>query len=81
MLIQRHICIIHYFLGYFFFAGFFEEWLRSVLHALKSLELLECRNGLYMLYMERVTGELAKWLRPLSRQGKLSLDILSSFLR
>ncbi|KMZ62479.1 hypothetical protein ZOSMA_45G00180 [Zostera marina] len=58
----------------------FEEWLRSVLHAHKSLELLECRNGLYILYMERVTGELAKWLRPLSRQGKLSLDILSSFL-
>ncbi|KAL5547533.1 hypothetical protein UlMin_002764 [Ulmus minor] len=38
----------------------FEECLASILQARKALELLESRNGLYVLYMDRVTGELAK---------------------
>ncbi|XP_038710153.1 protein MULTIPOLAR SPINDLE 1 isoform X2 [Tripterygium wilfordii] len=38
----------------------FEEWVVSVLHARKALLLMESRNGLYVLYMDRVTGELAK---------------------
>ncbi|WOL17294.1 hypothetical protein Cni_G26085 [Canna indica] len=57
-----------------------DEWVRSVLHAQKTSELLESRIGLYTLYMERITGELAKILSPLARQGKLDLDILSSIL-
>ncbi|KAF8400504.1 hypothetical protein HHK36_013802 [Tetracentron sinense] len=40
--------------------GLFGELLRSILQARKALELLEFRNGLYVLYMDRVTGELAK---------------------
>ncbi|KAG6772237.1 hypothetical protein POTOM_023637 [Populus tomentosa] len=43
-----------------FIAVLFEEWVTSVLHSRKALELLESRNGLYVLYMDRVTGELAK---------------------
>ncbi|KAL5547541.1 hypothetical protein UlMin_002772 [Ulmus minor] len=38
----------------------FEEWLASILQARKASELLKSRNGLYVLYMDRVTGELAK---------------------
>ncbi|KAF3452937.1 hypothetical protein FNV43_RR03370 [Rhamnella rubrinervis] len=34
----------------------FEEWVTSTLHAKKAVELLESRNGLYALYMDRVTG-------------------------
>lgn len=58
-------------------AGLFEEWVRSVLQARKNLELLEWRNGLYMLYAERVIGELAKQVGPLAHRGKLELGILS----
>lgn len=58
----------------------FEEWVRSILQARKSLELLECRNSLYMLYMERVIGELVKQVSPLAHQGKLDMDILSNLL-
>ncbi|CAH2069586.1 unnamed protein product [Thlaspi arvense] len=38
----------------------FEEWIASVVHARKAVAALEERNGLYLLYMDRVTGELAK---------------------
>ncbi|KAH0896469.1 hypothetical protein HID58_046037 [Brassica napus] len=38
----------------------FEEWIASVIHARKAVAVLEERNGLYILYMDRVTGELAK---------------------
>lgn len=62
------------------YAGIFEEWVRSILQARKSLELLECRNSLYMLYMERVIGELVKQVSPLANQGKLDVDILSNLL-
>ncbi|XP_038979322.1 protein MULTIPOLAR SPINDLE 1-like, partial [Phoenix dactylifera] len=56
----------------------FEEWVSSVLQARKNLELLEFRSGLYMLYAERVIGELAKLVGPFARQGKLELRILSN---
>nr|XP_034907855.1 protein MULTIPOLAR SPINDLE 1 isoform X2 [Populus alba] len=56
----------------------FEEWVTSVLHARKALELLESRNGLYVLYMDRVTGELAKHVGQVSSSQKLSQDILDN---
>ncbi|URD94533.1 hypothetical protein MUK42_36095 [Musa troglodytarum] len=61
-----------------FDARLLEEWVRSVIQVCKASELLESRNGLYMLYMERVVGELAKILSPLASQGKLDVDILPS---
>ncbi|KAL8040867.1 hypothetical protein ABFX02_10G128200 [Erythranthe guttata] len=39
-----------------------EEWVLSVFHARKGLELLESRNSLYMLYMDRVVGDLTRHL-------------------
>ncbi|KAK1276206.1 Eukaryotic translation initiation factor isoform 4G-2 [Acorus gramineus] len=60
--------------------GMFEEWVRSLLQARNALQLLEGRNVLYMMCMERVTGELAKQLGPISRQGLLDIDILSELL-
>ncbi|MQL81681.1 hypothetical protein Taro_014142 [Colocasia esculenta] len=54
----------------------FEEWLRSVLQARKVFEVLENRNGLYLIYLERIIGEVANQVGPLSKQGKLDLDIL-----
>uniref|UniRef100_A0A2N9FXA4 Protein MULTIPOLAR SPINDLE 1 n=1 Tax=Fagus sylvatica TaxID=28930 RepID=A0A2N9FXA4_FAGSY len=56
----------------------FEEWVASVLHARKALELLESRNGLYVLYMERVTGELAKQVGQSSSLQKLKPEILDN---
>ncbi|CAF1767181.1 BnaC09g33470D [Brassica napus] len=38
----------------------FEEWISSVVHTRKAVAALEERNGLYLLFMDRVTGELAK---------------------
>ncbi|XP_034907854.2 protein MULTIPOLAR SPINDLE 1 isoform X1 [Populus alba] len=61
-----------------FIAVLFEEWVTSVLHARKALELLESRNGLYVLYMDRVTGELAKHVGQVSSSQKLSQDILDN---
>ncbi|KAH6779367.1 hypothetical protein C2S52_010604 [Perilla frutescens var. hirtella] len=39
-----------------------EDWVISVFHARKGLELLESRNAVYMLYMDRVVGELTRLL-------------------
>ncbi|KAI3990631.1 hypothetical protein MKX01_022931 [Papaver californicum] len=55
----------------------FEEWVRSVLQARKSLSLLESRNGLYVLYMDRVTGELAKKVSEISRLPALNSEVLA----
>ncbi|XP_039115553.1 protein MULTIPOLAR SPINDLE 1 [Dioscorea cayenensis subsp. rotundata] len=55
-----------------------EEWTRSVLQARNALVLLESRNGLYVLFIERVIREIGKQLGPLQQQGKLNLDILSN---
>ncbi|KAF8389237.1 hypothetical protein HHK36_025930 [Tetracentron sinense] len=59
-------------------AGLFEEWVRSVLQARKALEVLESRNGLYVLYMDRVTGELAKQVSQVSSLRTLDPDILDN---
>ncbi|CAA7408106.1 unnamed protein product [Spirodela intermedia] len=40
----------------------FEEWLRSILQARKALGALENRNGLYLIYLERIIGATAKQL-------------------
>ncbi|GLT49573.1 hypothetical protein SLA2020_231220 [Shorea laevis] len=56
----------------------FEEWVTSVLHARKAVELLESRNGLYVLYMDRVTGELAKLIGQVSSLHMLNPDILDN---
>ncbi|CAK7338168.1 unnamed protein product [Dovyalis caffra] len=53
----------------------FEEWVTSVLHARKAVELLESRNGLYVLYMDRVAGELAKHVGQVSSFQKLNQEI------
>ncbi|XP_048227493.1 protein MULTIPOLAR SPINDLE 1 [Ricinus communis] len=56
----------------------FEEWVISLLHARKGLGLLESRNGLYVLYMDRVMGQLAKQVCQASSLQKLNRDILDS---
>ncbi|CAL5376371.1 unnamed protein product [Camellia sinensis] len=55
----------------------FEEWVASVLHGRKALELLESRNGLYALYMDRVIGVLAKQTGQFSSLQKLNPEILA----
>lgn len=59
----------------------FEEWTTSILHARKALALLESRNGLYVLYMDRVTGELAKLVGQISSLQKLNPDVLDNLFR
>ncbi|KAK7388392.1 hypothetical protein VNO78_23208 [Psophocarpus tetragonolobus] len=54
-----------------------EDWVTSIIQARKALELLESRNGLYALYMDRVTGELAKQLGGVSSFLKLNPDIIN----
>lgn len=61
-------------------AVLFEEWVISILHAKKALELLESRNGLYVLYMDRVTGELANQISNIRRLRELKLDILDDLI-
>lgn len=58
-------------------AVLFVEWVTSILHARKALELLESRNGLYVLYMDRVTGELAKHVGQVSLLQELNPDIIN----
>ncbi|KAF7806542.1 protein MULTIPOLAR SPINDLE 1 [Senna tora] len=58
-----------------------EDWVTSILQARKALELLESRNGLYVLYMDRVTGELAKQASQVSSLQNLKPDILNALLR
>ena len=62
-------------------AGLFEEWATSVLHARKALQVLESRNGLYVLYMDRVIGDLAKQAGQVSSLQKLNPDIIANLLR
>ncbi|XP_004242989.2 protein MULTIPOLAR SPINDLE 1 [Solanum lycopersicum] len=56
----------------------FEEWVVSILHGRKALELLENRNSLYVLYIDRVIGVVAKQVRQLSFLQKLSPQILEN---
>lgn len=59
-------------------AVLFEEWVTSLLHARKALELLESRNGLYVIYMDRVLGQLAKQVGQISTFRKLNREILDN---
>uniref|UniRef100_A0A803MFC9 Protein MULTIPOLAR SPINDLE 1 n=1 Tax=Chenopodium quinoa TaxID=63459 RepID=A0A803MFC9_CHEQI len=56
--------------------GLFEEWLISFLHARKTLQSMEKRSGLYSLYLDRVTGELARQVGQVLSLQKLNQDIL-----
>lgn len=55
-----------------------EEWIASILHARKGLELLENRNGLYVMYIDRLIGDVAKRVGQSSFSQKLNEDIRSS---
>ncbi|KAE9601718.1 hypothetical protein Lal_00040723 [Lupinus albus] len=54
-----------------------EDWVASFIQARKAMELLENRNGLYMLYMDRITGELAKLVGRVSSHPKIKQDIFN----
>ncbi|KAK1424912.1 hypothetical protein QVD17_20253 [Tagetes erecta] len=54
----------------------FEEWVTSILHARKGLQLLETRCGLYILYMDRVIGLIAKLVGQVESLQKLNPNIL-----
>ncbi|WMV36381.1 hypothetical protein MTR67_029766 [Solanum verrucosum] len=56
----------------------FEEWVVSILHGRKTLELLENRNSLYVLYIDRVIGVVAKQVGQLSFLQKLNPQILEN---
>ncbi|KAH0649707.1 uncharacterized protein [Solanum tuberosum] len=56
----------------------FEEWVVSILLGRKALELLENRNSLYVLYIDRVIGVVAKQVGQLSFLQKLSPQILEN---
>ncbi|CAN4084400.1 unnamed protein product [Withania somnifera] len=56
----------------------FEESVASILHGRKALELLENRNSLYVLFINRVIGVLAKQVGQLSFLQKLNPQILEN---
>ncbi|KAL6646350.1 hypothetical protein ACP70R_017958 [Stipagrostis hirtigluma subsp. patula] len=58
----------------------FEECARSILKARKDLQVLENMNGLYVVYIERVVGRLAREVAPAAHQGKLDLEVFSKLL-
>ncbi|KAF8084648.1 hypothetical protein N665_0708s0006 [Sinapis alba] len=58
----------------------FEEWIASVVHARKAVAALEERNGLYLLYMDRVTGELAKRVGQVTSFREVEPAILDKIL-
>ncbi|KAJ4957968.1 hypothetical protein NE237_025079 [Protea cynaroides] len=58
----------------------FEEWLKYFIQARKAVESLESRNGLYLLYMDRVTGELAKQVGQVPFLKTLDPDILNNLV-
>uniref|UniRef100_K3YLX1 Uncharacterized protein n=1 Tax=Setaria italica TaxID=4555 RepID=K3YLX1_SETIT len=55
----------------------FEECVRSILKARNDLQILENMNGLYVVYIERVVGRLAREVAPAALQGKLDLEVFS----
>ncbi|XP_062196824.1 protein MULTIPOLAR SPINDLE 1 [Phragmites australis] len=57
-----------------------EECARSILKARMDLQVLENMNGLYVVYIERVVGRLARELAPAVHQGKLDLEVFSKLL-
>ncbi|KAL6858716.1 hypothetical protein ACP4OV_017718 [Aristida adscensionis] len=58
----------------------FEECARSILKARKDLQVLENMNGLYVVYIDRVVGRLAREVAPAAHQGKLDLEVFSKLL-
>lgn len=62
------------------FAVVFEEWIASVVNARKAVTALEERNGLYLLYMDRVTGELAKRVGQVTSFREVEPAILEKIL-
>ncbi|KAG2585657.1 hypothetical protein PVAP13_6KG404700 [Panicum virgatum] len=58
----------------------FEECARSILKARNDLQVLENMNGLYVVYIERVVGRLAREVAPAAHQGKLDLEVFSKLL-
>ncbi|XP_023642862.1 protein MULTIPOLAR SPINDLE 1 isoform X1 [Capsella rubella] len=58
----------------------FEEWISSIVHARKAVAALEERNGLYLLYMDRVTGELAKRVGQITSFREVEPAILDKLL-
>nr|GEW18436.1 protein multipolar spindle 1 isoform X2 [Tanacetum cinerariifolium] len=56
----------------------FEEWVTSILHARKGLQLLENRCGLYILYMDRVIGLIAKLVGQSASLQKLNPNVLQN---
>lgn len=74
-----------YLVAWFSVDGFdsrlFEEWVTSLLHAQKTVKLLESRNGLYILYMDRMIGEVAKRVGQVSSLQKLNPDIIDNLFQ
>lgn len=62
-------------------AVLFEEWVTSLVQARKAVEVLESRNGLYVVYIDRVTGELAKLVGQVPLLQKLNSDIFDALFR
>ncbi|RLM61834.1 hypothetical protein C2845_PM14G21240 [Panicum miliaceum] len=58
----------------------FEECARSILKARNDLQILENMNGLYVVYIERVVGRLAREVAPAAHQGKLDLEVFSKLM-
>ncbi|PUZ52632.1 hypothetical protein GQ55_6G286200 [Panicum hallii var. hallii] len=58
----------------------FEECARSILKARNDLQILENMNGLYVVYIERVIGRLAREVAPAAHQGKLDLEVFSKLM-
>ncbi|XP_010483346.1 PREDICTED: uncharacterized protein LOC104761878 [Camelina sativa] len=58
----------------------FEEWIASIVHTKKAVTALEERNGLYLLYMDRVTGELAKRVGQITSFREVEPAILDKLL-
>ncbi|CAN4113243.1 unnamed protein product [Withania somnifera] len=56
----------------------FEEWVVSILQGRKALELSEDRNSLYVLFIDRVVGVVAKQVGQLSFLQKLNPQILEN---
>ncbi|XP_073271732.1 protein MULTIPOLAR SPINDLE 1-like isoform X3 [Primulina huaijiensis] len=70
-------CLIFWSTGQEFDLRILEDWVASIFHARKALELLEGRNALYMLYMDWVMGDLTPQLGRISSVLKLQPDVLT----
>ncbi|XP_075502023.1 protein MULTIPOLAR SPINDLE 1-like isoform X3 [Primulina tabacum] len=70
-------CLISWSTGQEFDLRILEDWVASIFHARKALELLEGRNALYMLYMDRIMGDLTRQLGRISSVRKLQPDVLT----